>query len=282
MMPFAGLRARHMDDQRRAWKDAGMGAAAITERFKAIRVVFNWAIRKEIEVRVDGARRPQPMTYSPMHDFDFPAAPGTGKHRWTDDDIRAFAARWPIGSKQWLAYALMAFTGGIRKSDAALLGPQHVTPCGDFIVIREYKNGHSKVSGKRAPKPKPARRVPLHPALKAAIAAQTVVGTTAFLINRYGVPYTIRGLGSAMREWCNAAGLPKCSSHGIRRAAISLMAEAKQTGFVMKAVSGHTDEKMLRPYTEEVVVQPLVEAGIAALGRKLAAITARPAKAKVS
>jgi integrase len=35
----------------------------------------------------------------------------------------------------------------------------------------------------------------------------------------YGKPFTRAGLGQRMRKWCNAAGLPHCSAHGLRKAA---------------------------------------------------------------
>jgi hypothetical protein len=36
-------------------------------------------------------------------------------HTWTDGQLRAFEARWPLGSGQRLAYALLLFTGQFRR-----------------------------------------------------------------------------------------------------------------------------------------------------------------------
>jgi integrase len=46
-----------------------------------------------------------------------------------------------------------------------------------------------------------------------------------FLVTAYGKPFTAAGFGMRFREWCNAAGLPHCSAHGLRKAAATLLAE---------------------------------------------------------
>jgi integrase len=44
---------------------------------------------------------------------------------WTDEDIARFRSRWPIGSRERLAFEIMATTG-LRRGDAAMIGRQHI------------------------------------------------------------------------------------------------------------------------------------------------------------
>jgi integrase len=46
-------------------------------------------------------------------------------HSWTEDEIKQFEARHPVGSRPRLALALLLYSGQ-RKSDVARMGPQHV------------------------------------------------------------------------------------------------------------------------------------------------------------
>jgi hypothetical protein len=48
-----------------------------------------------------------------------------GFHTWTEEEIAAFEARYPIGTKARLAMALMLYVSG-RRADAVVLGPQHI------------------------------------------------------------------------------------------------------------------------------------------------------------
>ena len=62
----------------------------------------------------------------------------TGFYSWTEDDIAAYRARWPLGTKQRLAMELMLWTDQ-RKIDAIHLGRQHIRD-GKF-TIRQTKTG---------------------------------------------------------------------------------------------------------------------------------------------
>jgi hypothetical protein len=50
--------------------------------------------------------------------------------------------------------------------------------------------------------------------------------------------FTINGLGNKMREWYNAAGLPQCSSHGLRKAALAILPENGATAPELCALYG--------------------------------------------
>ncbi|MBS0269482.1 MAG: tyrosine-type recombinase/integrase [Proteobacteria bacterium] len=156
-----------------------------------------------------------------------------GFHTWSEDEIGRYLERHPEGSKARLAMALMLFTGQ-RRSDAVRMGWQHVK--GDMIGIRQRKT-HKLLW------------IPLHPALKA-ILDQTPRTNMTFLLTEYGKPFTGNGFGNKMREWCDQAGLPECSSHGLRKAMATRLAEAGATTEQIKAVTGHETDAEVSRYTK--------------------------------
>ena len=58
------------------------------------------------------------------------------------------------------------------------------------------------------------------------------------------------GLGNAMRGWCDAVGLPDCSSHGLRKACARRLIEAGATAHEMMAVTGHKTIAEAQRYAE--------------------------------
>lgn len=52
-------------------------------------------------------------------------------------------------------------------------------------------------------------------------------------------PFTDAGMGNRMRKWCDAAGLPHCSMHGLRKAMSRQLAESGATDAEGMAVTGH-------------------------------------------
>jgi hypothetical protein len=48
-----------------------------------------------------------------------------GYHTWTDDEIATFEAKYPSGSRERLAFALLLYTGQ-RRSDVVRMGRQHI------------------------------------------------------------------------------------------------------------------------------------------------------------
>ena len=60
--------------------------------------------------------------------------------------------------------------------------------------------------------------VPISADLAVAL-ANTPTGDLTYLVTENGKAFTINGLGNKMRDWCDVAGLPQCSSHGLRKAA---------------------------------------------------------------
>jgi len=80
--------------------------------------------------------------------------------------------------------------------------------------------------------------LPMVPDLLAAIAAAPNIGLTSYLVNDYGEPFPVAGLGNMMRKWCDEANLPQCTAHGLRKAIARHMVAVEATQQQMKAVGG--------------------------------------------
>jgi integrase len=156
----------------------------------------------------------------------------TGYHSWTEDELRAYEARHPIGSKARLALALLLFTAQ-RRTDIVALGPPNLRA--GRLTFEQSKTGS-------------VMDIPIAPPLAAVIAATPTVGLRTFLVTDFGKPFTAAGFGNWFRERCNEAGLAHCSAHGLRKAFLRRMAEAGCSEDFIASVSGHRDLREIRTY----------------------------------
>lgn len=154
-----------------------------------------------------------------------------GHHTWTEEEIEAFEIRHPIGSKAWLAYALMIYTGQ-RRSDAVRMSVKHIVR--NKIKVRQLKTSKKLL-------------IPIHILLKLAISDVQNQNKT-FLVAEYGKPFTAEGFGNWFRDRCDEAGLRHCSAHGLRKAASRRLAEAGCSNSQIKAITGHTTDKEVARY----------------------------------
>jgi integrase len=154
---------------------------------------------------------------------------------WTDSEIEAFEMRWPIGTKQRLAFALMLYTGQ-RRSDVHRMTWADVS--GSTIRVLQQKTRRKFV-------------IPLHHELRRVLAATEREHVT--IINtEYGKPYTVDGFGQRMRGAITAAGLPlDCQPHGLRKAAGRRLAEARCSANEIMAVLGHQTLAEAERYTRD-------------------------------
>ncbi|WP_244471628.1 tyrosine-type recombinase/integrase [Methylobacterium sp. ARG-1] len=161
-----------------------------------------------------------------------------GHHTWTLDEVDQFERRHPVGTKPRLAFALLLYTAS-RREDAPRLGPQHIS-VGRLRYV-QAKNEHRKPI---------SMDVPVFPDLAEAIAAAPSAHLT-FLVTEYGKPFSTAGFGNRFREWCNQAGLPHCSAHGLRKATAARLAERGCTPHEIMAVTGHQTLEEVERYTRE-------------------------------
>ena len=223
-MPVREMRAKTIKvlrDRKAAFPEAA------NSRLKAIRRVFSWALDDEIGC----------VTSNPAKDVKYRSSGSQGFHTWTPGEIEQFEARHAIGSKARLAMALLAFTC-VRRSDVVLLGRQHVR--GAQLKFKAFKGRNSTPV---------TVDIPLLDELKAIIDASST-GDLTFLVTEYNKPFSAAGFGNKFREWCNAAGLPQCSAHGLRKAGAVLMAERGATTMELMAICGWLTVKEAELYTK--------------------------------
>jgi enterobacteria phage integrase len=168
---------------------------------------------------------------------------------WTDAEIATFEKRWPIGTKQRLAFALMLYTGQ-RRSDVHRMTWSDVS--GTTIRVVQQKTGRKLA-------------IPLHRELLAVLAAAGRAHVT--IINTgYGQPFTVDGFSQWMRHAITEAGLPiECQPHGLRKAAGRRLAEAGCTAHEIMAVLGHKTLTEAERYTREADQAQLATAAMTKL-----------------
>src|SRR5262249_27098812 len=100
-----------------------------------------------------------------------------GYHSWTEDELRQYEQRHPIGSKPRLALALLLYTAQ-RRADVVRLGPPNMRD--GWLYFTQSKTG-AEMS------------IPIAPPLAEIIAATPMVGVKTFLVTDYGRPFTPAG-----------------------------------------------------------------------------------------
>ncbi len=174
---------------------------------------------------------------NPTHAVDKVAVPKGGIPDWEEDRIAIYEAKYPIGTQARLAMALMLYTG-CRRGDVVRLGRHNVKD--GVLTYTQEKNG------RRNPI---TPTIPVHPELVAIIAA-TPNEHLLFITTEYGRPFAKAGFGNKMRAWCDAAGLPECSSHGLRKSIARRLAEAGCTAHQIMSITGHLTLKEVQRYIE--------------------------------
>jgi integrase len=189
--------------------------------------------------------------------------PGKGWHCWTEGEITQFEARWPLGTRERLAMALLLYTA-LRRSDMVTIGRQHRN--GDELTLRHEKNDSDTT-------------IPLAPPLAEALDAMP--GTTmTYLVTEFGKPFTANGFGNWFRDRCDKAGLPHCSAHGLRKAMSRRLAEGRATPFEGRAITGHKTDRQFAYYAEQADRTALARTGMGKVMANLAKPVSQPGRKK--
>ncbi|HEY7300600.1 MAG TPA: tyrosine-type recombinase/integrase [Xanthobacteraceae bacterium] len=231
-----GIRREHGDKRVAAIKREHIEAMQ-GKRIRTPAAANNWLrmIRMLMKFAVAKSMRPDDPTFGVQ-----PIKTAViGFHTWSEEDIETFEKRHPVGSKARLAMTLMLYTG-CRRGDAVLLAPQNIKR--GFLTYTQQKNRRRKPI---------TLTIPVHPKLARIIEATPTVGLTTFLVTNFGKPFTAAGFGNWMRDRCNEAKLPECSSHGLRKAIARRLAEAGMSAHQIMAITGHTTLKEVERYTRE-------------------------------
>jgi integrase len=132
-------------------------------------------------------------------------------------------------------------------------------------IMQNTKNGvlifRQKKTGTRL-------EIPVHRELAKIIAASSTGDLTLLVTNR-GRAFSGNGFNDAFRDWCNEAGLPTtCVFHGLRKAALTRLAEAGCTVHEIQAISGHKNLKEVEHYTRAVDQARLARAAMERMGNE--------------
>lgn len=159
-----------------------------------------------------------------------------GFRTWTEEDIAAFEAAYPVGSKPRLALALLLGIAG-RCADVVRVGRGNV------------RNGALHLTQQKT---RTALVIPITAALAGAINAAASSEHVVFLLNERGQPFTAKAFGTWFTKRCKRAGLKGLSAHGLRKAACRRLAEAGCSANEIAAISGHKSLNEVARYTRSV------------------------------
>ncbi|MEI6200597.1 MAG: tyrosine-type recombinase/integrase [Enhydrobacter sp.] len=229
-LPFARLEARHVRELRDAKLEL---PEAANGRIKALRQVFDWAIEGNL------------IALNPARPVKLLKGDGEGFHTWAVDEVAAYEAAHPVGSKARLALALLLYTG-VRRSDVVKLGPQMERD--NVLHFAETKGANSRALKRKGSGQVKSRALPILPALREAIDAAPS-GHLTYLATEWGRPFTANGFGNRFRKWCDDAGLKHCSAHGLRKAGATIAAENGATPHQLGAIFGWTTLRQAEGYT---------------------------------
>lgn len=153
---------------------------------------------------------------------------------WTDMELAAFERRWPIGTKQRNAYAIMLNMGPARVDT-------------DLLTWHQSEEEASYTRRKTGVPVQMALSDELRKAL-----AETPRNHVTILNTAFGKPFTINGFSGFMRDAISAAALPiDCKPHGLRKTLGRLLADAGASAHDIQAALGHTALAEAERYTRE-------------------------------
>jgi integrase len=202
--------------------------AQATNFVAVVRALFKWAVDNDFldanpADGVRGLKRPNAARGWPS---------------WTNDEIGRFRGRWLLGTRERLAFEILATTG-LRRGDAARLGRQHIGEVGGVpaLRIRTEKNGRLVVRE-------------LMPELMAAIDACPAKGL-ALVARADGAALSKKTFGDWFRDACRAASVDR-SPHGLRKADATALAHSGASEAEIEGAMGWTPGSgMARIYTRE-------------------------------
>ena len=235
--PFASMKRTHVRKLRDMKRDRP-GAADLL--VKTLSSLFAWAIKNDL------------AAVNPAEKLEKLSGRSEGFYTWTEDDVEAFEARWPIGTRPRLAMAIMLYLG-VRRSDTVAIGPKHESRDGQTVTFQMFKGRKKGVR---------VLSLPILPPLRAILDASDV-GQGTWIETNHGKPYSNAGFGNVFKDWCKEAGLPQCNCHGLRKIGAVRAAEAGASEHELMAMFGWEDADMARVYTRKAAQKKLAASGAA-------------------
>jgi integrase len=235
-LPAASMTTAHIDEIL-----GGMSStpAAANNLRKVLKRIFKIAVKA-------GLRSDNPVTETDTYKS------GKGFHTWEEEEIEQYRAKHPAGTMARLALEL-ALNTAARRCNVARLERDQLK---DGLFYIEHVKGNDPTI------------VECLDETKEAIDAMPVAGLQFFLLTSFGKPFSVAGFGNKVREWCDAAGLPHCSLHGLRKAMSRRLAEAGSTDAEGRAITGHKKNQTFAYYAAKANRKNLAAAGVANLKNK--------------
>jgi integrase len=169
-----------------------------------------------------------------------------GHHTWEFEECRQFEERYPVGTRARLAYELL-LQAGQSRCDVVRMGRQHIRK--GMMSMRRQKTDVPF-------------NVEIMPRLQAAIDAMPASDHLTFLVTAQGKPFAAAGFGNWFRDLCREAKLPaRCTSHGLRKAAATYLAELGFTDHQLMAWFGWESISQAQVYTRAANRKRMAQTG---------------------
>ena len=205
------------------WRDAMLDRpGAANTMIRTVGVLMSFAVDR-------GYRRDNPAQKIKM-------LRSTPFRSWSDAELLAFEARWPLGSVQRTGFALALYSGQ-RRADLVQMGWENIA--GDAIMLKQSKTGVDL-------------EIPIHPELAIALQSIKPRQPAGIIVGATGTKLSPVYFGHLMAEAIEAAGLPKeCVLHGLRKTTARKLIEAGCTKRQARAITGQKTDAMIDHYSRD-------------------------------
>jgi len=240
--PFDLMESSHVRQFRNEKADKPEAANALV---KAIRQVF------AVGLEAGDCRR------NPARDVPYLKSKNPdGFHTWTVEEVVQYLDYHGAFSRAGRALGVLLFTGAARV-DVVKFGRQHIK---NRPKVDDPSQRESRLQYRRDKTSVPID-IPVLPELKAIIEA-TSVGDLTFIVTAFDRAFTPDGFGNRFRKWCNDAGLPHCTAHGLRKAGSTIAANNGATAHQLMSIFGWETIKQAERYTKKANRARLADGGI--------------------
>jgi integrase len=178
-----------------------------------------------------------------------PFHPGKGFHSWADAEIAQYRATHALGTMARLAFELALNTAARRGTLAGMSR--------ENIVHGRLITAHSKGNNETS--------VLILAETRAALESLPASPIRNLITTTQGKAFSPAGFGNKFREWCDEAGLPHCSIHGLRKAMSRMLAEGGATDAEGQAVTGHKKAETFQYYRAAANRETLADRALANL-----------------
>lgn len=189
-------------------------------------------LRKVLAGIMDHAVRLEWRVDNPVRFTEAYSEKTDGYHTWTDEEIEKYRAKHPLGTMARLTLEL-ALNTAARRCNVGKITREDIV---NGRIIVDHAKGNNEAS------------VPMLATTKAALEALPVTPIKHLIVTVHGKPFSEAGLGNRMRKWCDDAGLPHCSMHGLRKATSRRLAEMGATDAEGQSVTGHKKAATFQHY----------------------------------